>query len=127
VSPELAAEVGDAYKQYWDIRAEALYELDGSRLEQVMAGDHLAAVQELISELSAEGRAIETEVDHKYVVVQASSESAQVADTYLDESVYVDAHTHAPITSPAGQRLTELYSFTKVDGTWRVVDLVRGT
>ena len=127
VSPELAAEVGDAYKQYWDVRAEALYELDGSRLEQVMAGDHLAAVEELISELTAEGHAIETDVDHKYVVIQASTESAQVADSYLDQSVYVDAQTHVPITSPTGQRLTELYSLSKIDGTWRVVDLVRGT
>jgi len=127
VNPELAAEVGSAYQEYWDIRAEALYELDASRLEQVMAGDHLAAVQDRISELRAEGRAIETEVEHKYVVVQASTDSAEVADTYLDQSVYVDAQTHAPITSPTGQRLTELYSLTKVDGTWRVVDLVRGT
>ena len=126
VSPELAAEVGHAYKQYWDVRAEALYELDGSRLEQVMAGDHLAAVQKLISELIAEGHAIETKVDHKYVVLQATTNSAQVADSYIDDSVYVDAQTGAAISSPTGERLTELYSLTKIDGTWRVVDLVRG-
>lgn len=125
VSPELATTVGDAYKQYWNVRAEALYELDDSRLEQVMAGEHLAAVQDRISELRAEGHAIQTDVDHTYVVVEASEDTATVVDKYIDQSVYVDSQTHNPISSPTGQTMIEQYSFAKIGGFWRVVSLVR--
>ena len=125
VSPELAAEVGDAYKQYWQIRAEALYDLDDSRLTDVMAGDHLAAAEELIARLRSEHRGILTDVHHRYVVLDATQDAAEVMDTYVDQSVYVDAQTHVPVSSPTGQTLNELYGFTKTDGTWRVVTLVR--
>jgi hypothetical protein len=125
VNPELAAEIGDAYQAYWQVRAEALYDLDASRLDEVMAGDHLAAIQELIDELRAEGHAIQTSIDHKYVVVEATSNTAKVVDKYVDQSVFIDLQTHSPITSPTGQAMTELYSFDKLDGTWRVVGLAR--
>ena len=125
VSPELAAEIGDAYKQYWDVRAQALYDLDTSRLQEVMAGEHLAAAEELIGQLRAEGHAIQTSIDHKYIVVEANSTDATLVDRYVDQSVWVDAQTHFPITSPTGQVFTEQYSFSKLDGTWRVVSLAR--
>jgi hypothetical protein len=90
-----------------------------------MAGDHLAAAEELIARLRSEGRAILTDVDHMYVVLNATPDTAEILDTYIDQSVYVDAHTHEPVSSPTGQKLKELYSLAKTDGTWRVVDLVR--
>jgi hypothetical protein len=125
VSPELAAEVGDAYKQYWEIRAEALFALDTSRLQDVMAGDHLVAVERFISELQSEHHAIQTEVDHNYAIVRASQDEAEIADTYTDSSVYVDAMTHQIIGSPTNDVLREQYRMNRIDGTWRVVSLVR--
>jgi hypothetical protein len=125
VSPEAAVEIGDAYQTYWQVRAQALYNLDTSHLQEVMSGDHLAAAEELIAELRSEGRAIQTQVAHNYVVISASNENAKVADSYIDESVYVDAQTHAQLSAPTGQRLNELYVMANADGTWRVVDLVR--
>jgi len=125
VSPELAAEVGEAYEAYWRVRARALYDLDVSHLPDVMSGDHLEAVQERISELGSEGRAIETVIDHNYVVIQARGDDAKVADSYIDDSVYVGLADHAPLGSPSHQRLNEIYVMYRNDGTWRVVDLVR--
>src|SRR5207237_10507699 len=86
ISPELTAVIGDAYQEYWQVRAEALYDLDASRLQEVMAGDHLAAVQERIDELRADGHAIQTDVDHKYVIVEATDDNAKLVDTYVDQS-----------------------------------------
>ena len=125
VSPELAAEVGDAYQHYWQVRAEALLSLDVSPLPEVMAGEHLAAVQDRISELRTEGHAIETDVDHHYAVFEASAEDAKVADSYADRSVYVDLQTHARLTMPTGEQLKEVYIMNKSDGIWRVTSLVR--
>ena len=99
VSPELATEIGDAYETYWQVRAEALYSLDASRLPEVMAGEHLAAVEDRINELRTEGHAFETDVDHNYVVFEASAEDAKVADSYVDHSIYVDLQTHARLTT----------------------------
>src|SRR5262249_33912720 len=125
VNPELAAEVSQAYQKYWHVRAEALFELDPSRLPVVVAGDHLAALEERIVELRSESRAIDTDVEHKYAVIEASGDEAKVADTYVDHSVYIDVRTHGRLTSPTDQVLNELYGLRKSDGSWRVVSLVR--
>jgi hypothetical protein len=125
VSPELANEIGDAYQTYWQVRAEALYDLDSSRLPTVMAGEHLAAVEDRINELRAEGHAIETDIDHNYAIFEASDEDAKVVDTYADHSVYIDAQTHEHLTTPTGEKLNEVYIMDKTDGIWRVIDLVR--
>jgi hypothetical protein len=90
-----------------------------------MSGDHLAAVQDRIVELRTEGRAINTLVDHSYVVIEALGNDAKVADSYIDESVYIDVQDKSPLSSPTYQRLDEVYVMNKIDGTWRVVDLVR--
>ncbi len=125
VSPELAAEVGDAYQAYWQVRAQALYDLDATHLPEVMSGDHLAAAQDLLTQLRSEGRAIQTNVSHNYVVVSASDTSAKVADEYVDNSVYVDISSHNDLSQPTGATVREEYEMEKQDGSWRVVSLVR--
>ena len=116
VIPELAAEIGDAYQAYWQVRAAALYDLDTSRLPAVMAGEHLAAVEDRINELRSEGHAFETDVDHHYVVFEASAQEAKVADSYVDHSVYVDLQTHARVTTATDEKLNEVYVMNNTDG-----------
>jgi hypothetical protein len=125
VSPELQSEIDDAYRNYWQVRAEALYELDTSRLEEVMAGDHLSAVEDRIGELQTEGRAIQTEVDHNYAIIEANDDDAKVADSYIDRSIYVDVKTHAQLTQPTDQHINEVYVMNRSNGAWRIIDLVR--
>src|SRR5437870_4829466 len=60
----MVAEVGKAYENYWQVRAQALLELDKTHIDEVMAGAHLASVAQRIDELSIENRAIKTAVDH---------------------------------------------------------------
>jgi hypothetical protein len=127
VVPTLAEEVGNAYQFYWQVRAEALLRVDASRLQEVMAGEHLAAVQDRIAELRVDGHAIETDIDHHYAVFDANTSEAKVADIYVDQSVYIDMQTHARLTQPANENLRELYTMNKLNGTWRVVDLVRSS
>jgi hypothetical protein len=127
VDPQLQAEVEDAYKTYWDVRAQALFNLDTSHLPEVMAGDHLAAIQDLIAQLRAEGHAIQTSVQHNYVVSQASNEHATVVDEYVDNSVYIDPTSHIELSEPKGTTVREQYEINKIGGTWRVVSLVRAS
>ena len=123
VDPVLADDVSLAYEHYWQIRAEALLNLDASRLREVMDGAHLQSVEGLIRDLNSEGRAIETNIEHNYIVLEVSTDSAKIADTYISNSVYVDSHNHAQLTEPTGDRVTEVYDLSRVDGTWKVVSL----
>jgi len=125
VDPVLADEVSQAYQHYWQVRAEALFDLDASRLPEVMAGEHLADGQQLIAELRSEGRAIQTDVEHHFSVIQASSDSARVADTYIDHSVYVDPVSHDPVSAQADGTVREVYEMNKIDGAWRIVSIDR--
>jgi hypothetical protein len=123
VDPALAEGVSLAYEHYWQVRAEALLNLDASRLHEVMDGTHLKTVEDLINDLNSEGRAIETNVAHNYTVLEASNDSAKIVDVYISNSVYVDIHDHTQISEPTGDRVTELYDLTRLDGTWKVVSL----
>jgi hypothetical protein len=125
VEPALADEVGRAYVTYWQIRAEALLDLDTSRLSEVMAGDHLISVERLIDQLRAEGHAIQTDVEHKYAIVRASHNDAEINDTYIDTSAYVDITSHQVVSAPTNDILHEQYTMNRIDGNWRVVSLVR--
>jgi len=125
LSADLVAEIDAAYQHYWQIRAEALYSLDTSRLQEAMAGDHLAAAEDLIAQLRAEGRAIQTDVDHNYAILRATWDEADIADAYTDNSIYVEMNSHQSLTQATAERLKEQYRMNKIDGTWRVVSLVR--
>ena len=123
VDPALADEIGQAYQRYWQIRAEAFFALDTSRLGTVMAGEHLAKVQTQIEQLRAEGRALETDVEHHFGVLEATNSHAWLGDNYLSKSVFVDSRTHAPLTEAGNSNVREFYEFVRVDGTWKVVNL----
>jgi hypothetical protein len=125
LDPLLVAEVANGYEQYWQIRSKALLELDKSQLSQAMAGDHLSNITQLIDELAQEKRAIKTDVDHEYSVVQITGDSAQLVDDYISNSLYVDPITRQPLTAPASDELRVLYRLNKFDGKWKVVDSVR--
>src|SRR6266536_884516 len=92
VDPGLAEQVTEAYQRYWQLRAEALFALDTSRLDQVAAGEHLDQI---------------------------------VGDNYISNSVFVDATTHDRLTDPAGDNLQEFFTLNRLDGRWKVVNVVR--
>ena len=125
VEPTLAAEVAAGYERYWQVRSQALLDLDKTHLIEAMGGDHLASTARLIDELQSENRAIKTVVDHDYQVVQAHNESAQVIDDYLSNSFYVEPGTLKPISDPSSDELKVLYKMVRIDGVWKVVDSVR--
>lgn len=96
-SPELVSQVSQAYIKYFQVRADALFNLDTSQLKQVAAGDALAGLQNEVDQDRAAGRAIRTDVAHNYNVISANSDDAQIADDYRDSSVFVDPATKEPL------------------------------
>jgi hypothetical protein len=124
VEPTLAAEVGQAYENFWRVTSQALLELDDSHLTEVMDGVYLASVRQRIDELRSEGRAIKTHVILNYSVIQASRESATVVDDFEDDSVYVKLGTDEPLSEPTSDQVRTLYKLQYSSGIWKVVDSV---
>jgi hypothetical protein len=125
IAPELAAEIDAAYQHYWQVRAEALYDLDTSHLGEVSAGEHLSALEEFVAELRANGRAVLTKVDHDLALLRATATFARIEDVYTDDSVFIDAVTHEPTSNATGEIVKEQYQLEKVDGVWVVTGLAR--
>jgi len=124
IDPALASEVSKAFDEYWQVRSQALLELDSSHLRDAMAGDHLESMTRRIDELRSENRAIKTDVDHEIHIVQVSPDAARVVDDYISNTIYVDPITKQPLSEPASDELRVLYQLQKLDGTWKVVDSV---
>src|SRR5207237_7634353 len=82
LDPALVTEVGQAYEKYWQVRAQALLELDETHLAEAMGGDHLASTAQLINQLRVENRAIKTDVDHDYHVVQVDRKSTRLNSSH---------------------------------------------
>jgi hypothetical protein len=125
VEPTLAAEVGQAYENFWRVRSQALLELDESHLPEVMDGDYLNTVSQRIDELRTEDRAIKTHVILNYSVLEVTEDSATVIDDFEDDSVYVKVGTDEPLTDPTADQLRVLYKLRNFAGAWKVVDSVR--
>jgi hypothetical protein len=89
VDAQVVSDVKSAYQRYWDVTAQALRELDASRLGDVATNGELAALQQNIDDLRAQGKAIDTSVEHHVVVNWIQGDKAQVVDRYRDRSVYI--------------------------------------
>jgi hypothetical protein len=129
VDSEVAAEVVAAYKHYWDVRADALLNLDPTHLPEVSADPHLTVLQDGIEQLKSEGHAIRTDVQLNFRVLSTASNIAIVADNVIDSSVYVDPETREPLTDDdeankltAGSKVE--FKMQRFDDTWKVVDSV---
>ncbi len=125
VEPALADEVGRAYVMFWRVRSQALLELDTTHLSDVMDGDYLTNIEQLIDELRSENRAIKTQVALNYTVVQATSDTASVVDFFQDNSIYVKIGTEEPLSTSTADQLRVLYRLRRFPDGWKVVDSVR--
>jgi len=122
-------EVAAAYLNYWDVTTNAFWNLDPSKLDEVATGEELAQLGSDIERLRGEGRAIKTEVQHDFSVIQFDGNEAQVFDRYRDFSIYVDPNTKQALageirpTTPENAPLNSiLYHLRKDGGKWKVAD-----
>jgi hypothetical protein len=125
-SPSPQDEVITAYLHYWDVYADAVHNLDTSRLEEVMTGPRLERGLNEIQDLRDQGRAVDIVVENDPVVVQIEGDRAVVHDEYENRSYFIDPTTKEPLSSPEGsQTIRDTVTLTRVDQTWKVLDTLR--
>ena len=129
VAPDVEQAISDAYlSNYWQAKADALYSLDPTPLQQVAAGPELTRLEQRIQDDKAQGRATLVKTQHTFAVSWAQDGEAQVVDRYADMSIWVDATTHAPLPgqvepSPDSAPIHKVVDNLQfIDGTWKVTD-----
>jgi hypothetical protein len=124
-SPEETVE--EAYLHYWEVYGEALFNLDNSRLSEVMTGPRLERALEEIERLQEQGRAVKIVVENRPVVVEVEGDEALVLDEYENRSYLIDAATKEPLSEPptTGETIRDRVTLTQVGTTWKVLDTVR--
>ena len=122
----LLEEVQAAYSTFWDIRAEAAFNLDASRLPEVMDGPALEREREQIADLEARGMAAVIEAEHEVGLLSLSQEEAELYDEYLNRSYVVDRATKEPVGTPEPEEVVKVsFRLKRIDGVWKVVDSER--
>jgi hypothetical protein len=100
--------------------------LDPTGLDQVAAGDELSALNKDISDLSGQGKALRTDVEHHMSVLTVFDDKALVSDRIRDSSVFVSPDTLQPLTGqPSPDQAPEttiVYELALLDGTWKVIN-----
>lgn len=124
VEPTLAAEVGQAYENFWRVRSQAELTLDPGHAADVMDGGYLQHFLDVVSQLNQERRAIKTQVVLDYTVVQASDDVAYIHDRIEDNSYYVDPESEAPLSDPANDMEFIEFRLESSNGVWKVVDSI---
>ena len=127
-TPSVEEEVSQAYLHYWEVYAEAVFNLDESRLAEVMMSPHLERTQREIDNLRQRSRAAKIVVEHKFVVLKLdpAAGTATIRDEYTNRSYEVDAQTKDMVgQAGSGTVLTDTYFLVKDGGTWKVRDGIR--
>ena len=127
-TPSVEQQVSEAYLHYWDIYADAVFNLDDSRLPEVMTAPDLERARQEVEALRQRGRGAKIVVEHNFVILQLDqvAGSATIRDEYTNKSYEVDAQTEEMVgKAPQGNVLTDTYFLVKEGGTWKVRDGIR--
>ena len=119
-------EIEDAYRRYWDVYSDALFNLDTSRLSSVATDEELRLMREEVEDFRRRGRAVRAVVTHSYLVLDVTESSATVYDEILDSSFLINPVTKQPPEGPDTRQLSkDIFYLKKLDGTWKVVRSLR--
>lgn len=127
-TPSIEQEVSEAYLRYWEVYADAVFNLDETRLPEVMTEPQLQRTQQEIESLCQRGRAAKIVVEHDFFIAELDpvGETATIHDEYTNSSYEVDAQTREMVGQPApGTVLTDTYFLVKEGGVWKVRDGIR--
>lgn len=114
------------YLTYWEVYADALYNLDETKLNDVMTGPRLERALTEVQNLRAQNRAVKIDVENQPVVVKVAGDEAMILDRYENRSHFVEPSSKKPLTQPSSSEgLRDMVSLIRVGAVWKVLDIVR--
>ena len=125
-TPTVEETVIETYLRYWEVYGEGLFNLDTSRLSEVMTGPRLERALDEVESLREDGRAVKIVVENHPVVVQVEGDQAVVFDEYENQSHFIDPATKEPVGDPGTKEvIRDTVTLTRSGQTWKVLDSVR--
>lgn len=121
---DVRTQVEQAYLKVWDAWADALLNLDASRLPEVMTGNALTRVTAQVEEQRKKNQPVRTQVEHNYRIVIVNPTTASVEDEYINHSVRLDPKTREPIEKDPKQRVRESFTMRLVSGKWKLAEVI---
>jgi len=122
-------QIRSAYQKYLDVYSQAVFNLDGSHLAEVLDGKALTLVTDEVNGLKSQGRPVQIVEDQRFIALSdVTMQSATLVDEYTSRSVYIDPSTHQPLprTGPP-THVRQSYVFQNENGIWKIVDGNRQT
>jgi hypothetical protein len=118
--------IWQAYEEFWDARADALYELNAGLLEPRMAGPALERERAGIESLRGQGQAQVIDIDHRAEMIEAVADEGVIYDPYRNRTYRIDATTKQRVEPEFEPETVNIaYLLQPIDGAWKVVDAIR--
>jgi len=121
---DVKAEVEQAYLAAWDVWADALVELDTSRLPEAFTGRALKLITSQVEEQSQENEPVQIRAEHNYTIGILDEETASVDDRYINHNVRLDPATLEPIEEDPNRREHRSFTLKLVGGTWKIARII---
>jgi uncharacterized protein YoaH (UPF0181 family) len=118
-------EVRQAYLLQWDVYARAVQDLESRGIDDVFTGEALEVVAREIRDRRMKGTPLRVRVKHDLAVRIVDAVTAVVDDRYINHSVEFNPDTGKPTEPDPNEVIHEVYTFKKVNGTWKVSAIVR--
>ncbi len=121
---DVKAEVEQAYLAAWDVWADALVELDTSRLPETFTGRALKLITSQVEEQSQANEPVQIRAEHNYMIAILDEETASVDDRYINHNVRLDPETLEPIEADPNRREHRSFTLKLVGGTWKIARII---
>ena len=118
------AQVEQAYLNAWDMWADALLELDASRLPETFTGRALELISGQVEEQTQQNEPIQIRAEHNYTVAILDAQTASVDDRYINHNVRLDPDTLEPIEEDPSRPEHRSFTLKLVDGTWKIARII---
>lgn len=121
-------EIEQAYLHFWDVYARASLELQPDLLDEVAMGGALEVLKAQIEEQRKKNQPVRVRVEHNYQIIfpieGQGDDVASVDDRYVNHSVRLDPETMEPIEPDPNTPTHDTYTLRKVDGTWKIAEII---
>jgi hypothetical protein len=113
-----------AYDNSWRVYSDALRRLDPRNLATAFAGDALRQAEQDVATQKAKHQPVRIRITHHPRVLLANATDGVVRDNYENHSVVLDAASGRPIEPDPNEIVRQRQSLKRVDGVWKVVEVI---
>ncbi len=118
------AQVEQAYLDAWDVWADALLQLDASRLPEVFTGRALEVVTTQVKEQRRKNEPVQVRAEHNYRIMILDAQTASVEDRYINHNVRLDPETLEAVEPDEETRVRRSFTLKLVGSTWKIAEII---